>query len=94
MIARLSDREVLDLWDLIEQEDPRKRALAFYSALWPADPPLTSLDVSSGTINVLRRAGVETVAELRSMDWSRLLSLRGVGPHRARDVRRALGLLS
>jgi DNA-directed RNA polymerase alpha subunit len=90
MTPTISRAELLDLWDRCASPDPRERVLEFYERLHRIQRTLESLDVPSGTINRLRRAGVRTLADLQGLNRPDLLSLKGIGPMRAAGIQQAL----
>jgi hypothetical protein len=86
--------EVLDLWRRCAPPDSseRDRVLAFYAALVRGGASLDELPLPVEILNPLRRNGVVSAEELRAMSWGSLISLKGIGPTRAREIRRVLGV--
>lgn len=95
MNTSTSEPDVLDLWRRCAPPDAseHERVLRFHDALTRGVTPLDELDLPTHVLNLLRRNGVTNAEQLRSMSWGRLVSLRGVGPSRAREIRRLLGVL-
>lgn len=94
MISLPSTPDVLDLWRRCAPPDSseRDRVLAFYAALVRGGTTLDELPLPVEILNPLRRNGVVSAEELRAMSWGRLISLKGIGPTRARLIQRALGV--
>lgn len=91
-VPNKSPEEVFALWRscVFEGATERDRVLAFYDRVCPRNTPVSSLELQTPLLNLLRRNGVATVERLREMSWGELLGLRGVGLKKATLIRQAL----
>lgn len=56
----------------------------------PMDEPIDSLGLPKDLLNMLRGAGIDTVGQLKQRSLADLVSIKGMGPARARKVRDAV----